>query len=76
MRGGLAFDWPPYSEGRFDNVPRDADRAGRGMWAGSYVAPWLYRACINAGGKPGDCSDDANSRPRGGEWIVIGDEFN
>ena len=24
---------------------------------GSYLAPWLFRSC----GRPGDCSDDANS---------------
>jgi hypothetical protein len=27
------------------------------------VAPWLYRACIRAGAKPGGCSDDANAHP-------------
>jgi hypothetical protein len=25
--------------------------------------PWLFRACIRQGGRPGDCSDDANSHP-------------
>ena len=28
------------------------------LWAGSFVQPWLYRACIKHGGRPGDCSDD------------------
>lgn len=41
----------------------DADRSGRGMWAGSYVEPWLYRACIRSGGTPSNCSDDANAHP-------------
>lgn len=59
---GLALDWPTYSKGRYDKVQRDAEHAGRGMWAGSYVEPWLYRACVKQGGRPGDCSDDANSR--------------
>jgi hypothetical protein len=36
---------------------------GRGIWVGSYVEPWLFRACIRQGGKPGDCSDDANVHP-------------
>lgn len=61
VRGGLAFDWPRYSKGKYDEAQREADHAGRGVWAGSYVVPWLYRACINAGGKPSGCSDDANS---------------
>jgi endonuclease YncB( thermonuclease family) len=63
VRNGLALDWPQYSKGKYDKAQRDADHAGRGIWAGSYVAPWLFRACIRQGGKPGDCSDDANSHP-------------
>jgi hypothetical protein len=31
------------------------------MWAGSYVEPWLFRACVKRGGRPGDCSDDAEA---------------
>lgn len=61
VRGGLAFDWPRYSKGKYDSAQLEADHAGRGVWAGSYVAPWLYRACVKAGGKPGDCSDDASA---------------
>ena len=30
---------------------------------GSCVAPWLYRACIERGGRPGVCSDDENAHP-------------
>lgn len=63
VRGGLAFDWPKHSKGKYDSAQHEADHAGRGVWAGSYVVPWLYRACINAGGKPGGCSDDANAHP-------------
>lgn len=62
VRGGLAFDWPRYSKGKYDSTQREADHAGRGVWAGSFVVPWLYRACVNRGGKPGGCSDDANSQ--------------
>jgi endonuclease YncB( thermonuclease family) len=64
VRNGLAIDWPQYSRGRYDAVQREAEHAERGMWAGSYVEPWLYRVCIRRGGKPGDCSDDANAHPR------------
>jgi endonuclease YncB( thermonuclease family) len=63
VRSGLALDWPQYSKGRYAVVQREADRAGRGVWAGSYVAPWLYRACVRAQGSPTNCSDDANAHP-------------
>ena len=63
VRNGLALDWPEYSGGKFDNAQRDAEHAGRGIWQGSYVEPWLFRACIQQGGTAGDCSDDANLHP-------------
>ena len=63
VRKGLALDWPQYSKGRYGEAQRDAERAGRGIWKGSYVEPWLYRACIRANGKPSACSDDANAHP-------------
>jgi endonuclease YncB( thermonuclease family) len=60
---GLAIDWPKYSKGKFDAIQRQSERAGRGMWAGSYVEPWLYRVCAKAGGRPAACSDDASAHP-------------
>ena len=30
---------------------------GAGMFAGSYIEPWAYRACIRSGGRPLPCSD-------------------
>src|SRR5215469_15221586 len=63
VRNGLALDWPQYSRGRYAAAERDADRSGRGMWAGSYVEPWLFRKCLRAGGSPTNCSDDANAHP-------------
>src|SRR6516162_9469961 len=63
VREGLALDWPQYSKGRYGEAQHDAERAGRGIWKGSYVEPWLYRACIRANGKPQACSDDANAHP-------------
>jgi endonuclease YncB( thermonuclease family) len=62
VRNGLAFDWPRYSKGRYADAQKQAERAGRGVWAGSYVVPWAYRTCIRNGGRPSGCSDDANSR--------------
>jgi endonuclease YncB( thermonuclease family) len=63
VRNGLALDWPTYSKGKYAKAQSEADYGGRGIWAGSYVAPWLFRACIRQGGRPGDCSDDANMHP-------------
>ena len=63
VRNGLALDWPQYSKGRYNGAQRDAERTGRGIWKGSYVAPWLYRGCLRANGKPSACSDDANAHP-------------
>lgn len=57
VRNGLAFDWPGYSKGKYDGAQREAEREGRGVWVGSNVAPRMYRACINAGGRPEGCSD-------------------
>jgi endonuclease YncB( thermonuclease family) len=51
------------SKGKYSAAQHDAERAGRGIWKGSYVEPWLYRACIRANGNPANCSDDANARP-------------
>jgi endonuclease YncB( thermonuclease family) len=63
VRNGLAVDWPEYSNGKYGADQREAEQAGRGIWKGSYVEPWLYRVCIRAGGRPANCSDDANAHP-------------
>jgi endonuclease YncB( thermonuclease family) len=63
VRSGLALDWSQYSKGKYAAAQRDAECAGRGIWAGSYVEPWLYRACMRANGRQADCSDDANAHP-------------
>ena len=52
VRNGLALDWPQYSKTKYAADQRDAERAGRGIWRGSYVEPWLYRVCIRANGSP------------------------
>jgi endonuclease YncB( thermonuclease family) len=63
VQQGLALDWPQYSTGRYGSIQWEAEEAGRGIWKGSYVEPWLYRVCIRAGGRPAGCSDDANAHP-------------
>lgn len=60
VRQGLALDWPKYSKGDYAAAQTEAERAGRGVWVGSYVVPWAYRACRRNGGHPNDCSDNAN----------------
>jgi endonuclease YncB( thermonuclease family) len=62
VRNGFAFDWPRYSNGKYAGAQKEAERAGLGVWAGSYVVPWSYRACIRSGGRPAGCSDDANAK--------------
>jgi endonuclease YncB( thermonuclease family) len=57
---GLALDWPRYSNGRYATPQRQAERAGIGMWAGSYVDPWRYRACMRTLADPIRCSDETN----------------
>lgn len=57
VRQGLALDWPKYSKGDYTAAQSEAQRTGRGIWTGSYVAPWVYRACRRNGGRPSDCSD-------------------
>jgi endonuclease YncB( thermonuclease family) len=59
-RNGLAFDWPQYSKRKYDDPQREAEQAG-GIWAGSYVEPWLYRARVRASRSPSNCSDDAKT---------------
>jgi endonuclease YncB( thermonuclease family) len=63
VRNGLALDWPQYSKRKYESAQGDAEQAGRGMWAGSFVEPWLFRVCVRASGSPSGCSDDANAHP-------------
>lgn len=63
VRNGLALDWSQYSKGKCSGDQQAAERSGRGIWKGSYVEPWLYRACIRAGGRPINCSDNVNDHP-------------
>jgi len=60
---GSHLDWPLYSNGKYDKSQSEADHAGR--WnMGQAIT--LLRGCFALhwqGGKPGDCSDDANMHP-------------
>jgi endonuclease YncB( thermonuclease family) len=35
VRNSLALDWPQYSKRKYDHAQREAEQAGRGIWAGS-----------------------------------------
>jgi len=56
---GLAVEEPQYSHGHYTADQLAARRAGRGIWAGRFVDPSFYRACMRAGGRMAECSDGA-----------------
>ncbi|WP_077381893.1 MULTISPECIES: thermonuclease family protein [Mesorhizobium] len=41
---GLALDWPKYSSGIYASLQAAAKASKRGIWAGSFQAPWEWRA--------------------------------
>jgi hypothetical protein len=45
-----SLDGDTYSRGKYAGAQKEAER---GVWAGSYVVPWAYRACIRNGGRQG-----------------------
>jgi endonuclease YncB( thermonuclease family) len=55
---GLALDWPQYSRGRYQQAQHEAEHASKGIWAGSYVEPWLYQVCVREGESIVTCSDE------------------
>jgi hypothetical protein len=57
VKNGVALDWPKYSKGNYAAAQDEAKRAERGIWSGSFVEPWRYRACRRTGGSPASCSD-------------------
>ena len=59
VRGGLALDWPRSSKGLYADAQHVAEGAERGIWAGSFVEPWRFRACVRLGGRSAVCSDEA-----------------
>jgi endonuclease YncB( thermonuclease family) len=57
VANGHALDWPRYSKGKYEGPQSEAEKAGRGMWAGSFIEPWKYRACRRSGSAINQCSD-------------------
>ena len=56
---GLAVEEPQYSRGAYSADQLAARRASRGIWAGRFVEPSLFRACMHAGGRVTECADGA-----------------
>ncbi|MER9169641.1 thermonuclease family protein [Mesorhizobium australicum] len=44
VENGHALDWPKYSSGAYAGQQATAQAAKRGIWAGSFQAPWDWRA--------------------------------
>ena len=67
IQAGWAVEFKRYSDGRFAAYEAEARTARRGMWAGEFVLPWLWR---NAGdrlpservaeGQPNECPIKGN----------------
>lgn len=57
-----SLDRPRYPKGRYSPAQWEAERVARGIWAGSYVEPWVFRACVKEGGSLEYCSDERRAR--------------
>lgn len=57
VANGFALDWPQYSKGQYAEEQHGAEKAERGIWRGSFVEPWKYRACRRSGSGISQCSD-------------------
>jgi endonuclease YncB( thermonuclease family) len=57
VRNGLAFNSPQYSRSAYADAQREAEQNERGLWAGSFVMPWQFRACLRNRGRASKCSD-------------------
>jgi endonuclease YncB( thermonuclease family) len=44
VRSGWALDWPKYSKGKYANEQNAAKEKHVGLWAGTFVPPWDWRA--------------------------------
>jgi endonuclease YncB( thermonuclease family) len=57
VSNGRALDRQQYSKGKYEAAQQGAEKAGRGIWSGSFVEPWKYRACKRTGAPIDLCSD-------------------
>ncbi|WP_246094108.1 MULTISPECIES: thermonuclease family protein [Mesorhizobium] len=52
VENGQALDWPKYSQGAYAMVQEKAKAARVGIWAGTFEAPWDWRAEHRADNEP------------------------
>jgi endonuclease YncB( thermonuclease family) len=57
VTNGLALETSNDGKGAYAAAQSDARRGQRGLWRGSFVAPWRYRRCRGSGGSMVGCSD-------------------
>jgi len=43
IRHGWAVEYTQYSDGRYSGEEKEAQRAKRGLWAGTFIKPWDWR---------------------------------
>ncbi|TRC98417.1 thermonuclease family protein [Mesorhizobium sp. WSM4303] len=60
---GQALDWPRYSNGAYSAQQASAQAAKVGLWAGTFQAPWEWRAAHVEGAAPSREAFDIVSRP-------------
>ncbi|MER8687112.1 thermonuclease family protein [Mesorhizobium sp. M1136] len=58
VKHGQALDWPHYSQGAYGGQQAQAQASKIGLWAGTFQAPWEWRAAHADGAAP-------SSRPLG-----------
>jgi endonuclease YncB( thermonuclease family) len=51
VENGHALDWPRYSGGAYAQQQAAAQHARRGIWAGTFQAPWEWRAAQRSHGE-------------------------
>jgi endonuclease YncB( thermonuclease family) len=44
VRQGWALDYERFSDGRYAAQQLEAEQAERGLWSGSFIPPWEWRA--------------------------------
>jgi endonuclease YncB( thermonuclease family) len=44
VRQGWALDYERFSDGRYAAQQLEAEQTERGLWSGSFIPPWEWRA--------------------------------
>lgn len=71
VRSGNALDWPRYSDGAYAEAQAEAEQDKRGLWRGTFTAPWDWRRGERLEWQPasletdGDCVIKGNINSKG-----------